>query len=102
TVFALTDGFAWHWGQAQVPRPGTSPAPATPRKLATSSAIMAAGMFREYSLPQSDSQVMRLAADHEGRVWFGEMGRNYLAVFDPRTQAFQPMTPPQVTCGLMG
>jgi len=26
TVFALADGFAWHLGQTQIPRPGTSPA----------------------------------------------------------------------------
>jgi streptogramin lyase len=45
---------------------------------------------------------MRLVIDHQGRVWFGEMGRNYLAVFDPRTQAFEQMTPPQGRFGMMG
>ncbi len=45
---------------------------------------------------------MRLAIDHEGRVWFGEMGRNYLAVFDPRTRTFEQMTPPHGRYGMMG
>jgi len=30
------------------------------------------------------------------------MGRNYLAVFDPRTQTFQQMTPPHGRFGMMG
>jgi streptogramin lyase len=30
------------------------------------------------------------------------MGRNYLAAFDPRTQTFQQMTPPQGRFGMMG
>jgi len=42
---------------------------------------MATGNFHEYPLPQSDSQMMRPAIDHHGRIWFGEMGRNNLAVF---------------------
>ncbi len=45
---------------------------------------------------------MRPAVDHEGRIWFGEMGRNYLAYFDPRTQTFQQMTPPHGHDGIMG
>ena len=32
----------------------------------------------------------------------GEMGRNALAVFDPRTQAFQEITPPHGRSGIMG
>jgi len=44
---------------------------------------------------------MRPAIDHEGRLWFGEMGRNFLAVFDPRTQMFQQMTPPRGRSGVM-
>ncbi len=63
---------------------------------------MALGNFREYSLPQSHSGLMRPAIDHEGRLWFGEMGHNYLAVFDPRTQTFQQMTPPRGRSGIMG
>jgi streptogramin lyase len=45
---------------------------------------------------------MRPAIDHEGRLWFGEMGHNYLAVFDPRTQTFQQITPPHGRSGIMG
>ena len=45
---------------------------------------------------------MRLAVDHEGRLWMGEMGRNALAVFDQRTQAFQEITPPYGRYGIMG
>ena len=66
------------------------------------SAVMAIGSFREYSLPQTNSGIMRPAMDHEGRLWFGEMGHNYLAVFDPRTQTFQQITPPQGRSGIMG
>lgn len=69
---------------------------------ATTPAIMATGSFHEYSLPQSNSGLMRPAIDHEGRIWFGEMGHNYLAVFDPRTQTFQQMTPPNGHSGIMG
>ena len=45
---------------------------------------------------------MRLAIDHEGRLWFGEMNRNFLTVFDPRTQAFQQWTPSGGKHGMMG
>ncbi len=63
---------------------------------------MAIGSFREYALPQADSGLMRPAIDHAGRLWFGEMGHNYLAVFDPRSQVFQQMTPPHGRSGIMG
>jgi len=46
--------------------------------------------------------MMRPAIDHEGRIWFGEMSLNRLAVFDPRTQSFQQMTPPRGRSGIMG
>ncbi len=68
----------------------------------TTPAIIAIGNFHEYPLPQSHSGLMRPAIDHEGRLWFGEMGHNYLAVFDPRTQTFQQMTPPHGHSGIMG
>ncbi len=64
--------------------------------------IMAIGNFREYPLPQSNSGLMRPAIDHQGRIWFGEMGHNYLAVFDPRTRQFQQITPPHGLSGIMG
>ena len=63
---------------------------------------MAIGSFQEYSLPQADSGMMRPAIDHEGRIWFGEMNHNFLAVFDPRTHAFKQMIPPHGQFGIMG
>src|SRR5437016_12724999 len=74
----------------------------TPPTQATSLSITTAiGNFHEYPLPQSNSGMMRPAIDHEGRIWFGEMGRNYLAVFDPRTQTFRQMVPPHGQDGIM-
>ncbi len=89
---------------APVKTPSTTTfSPATTKTPPSSTpAITATGVFREYPLPQSDSQIMRLAIDHEGRIWFGEMGKNYLAVFDPRAQTFQQMTPPHGRYGVMG
>ncbi|QBD78064.1 hypothetical protein EPA93_19515 [Ktedonosporobacter rubrisoli] len=66
------------------------------------SVVIAEGHFQEYALPQANSGLMRPAIDHEGRVWFGEMGHNYLAFFDPRTRTFTQMTPPQGASGIMG
>lgn len=66
------------------------------------SAINDNGLFREYPLPQSNDGLMRPAIDHRGRIWFGEMTRNRLAVFDPRTHAFQQITPPHGESGIMG
>jgi virginiamycin B lyase len=91
-------------GGTSIPSSSTVPIPpsTTNTQPTTTSAIMAIGSFREYSLPQSHSGLMRPAIDHEGRLWFGEMGHNYLAVFDPRTQTFQQMTPPHGHSGIMG
>jgi len=89
TIVALGSGGARPSGQANVTQ-STTPQPLT-----------GTGEIREYPLPQSDSQMMRPATDHEGRIWFGEMGRNFLAVFDPRSQAFQQMTPPRGHYGVM-
>lgn len=58
--------------------------------------------FQEYSLPQANSELMRPASDHKGRLWFGEMGHNFLTVFDPQTQTFQQITPPHGRGGIMG
>ncbi|GHO45531.1 hypothetical protein KSX_36940 [Ktedonospora formicarum] len=60
------------------------------------------GRFSEYVLPQSRSGLMRPAVDSQGRVWFSEMSRNYLSMFDPRSGAVQQMTPPGSAGGLMG
>ena len=65
-------------------------------------AIIGTGSFREFALPQSNSGMMRPAIDHEGRVWFGEMGHNYLAVFDPHSGTFQQRIPPHGRDGIMG
>jgi len=75
---------------------------ATATSQPTTPFVQAVGTFKEYPLPQTNSGLMRPAIDREGRVWFGEMGHNYLAVFDPRTGAFQQMTPPQGLSGIMG
>lgn len=62
----------------------------------------ATGTFHEYALPQSDSGLMRPAIDGQGRVWFGEMNRNYLGSFDPKTGQFWQQTPPMGKAGIMG
>src|SRR6266704_4955669 len=102
TLITLAHGGASSAGQAHGTQSVASPVAGSLTQPPTTSAITATGQFREYPLPQSDSQVMRLAIDHEGRVWFGEMGRNYLAVFDPRTRTFEQMTPPHGRYGMMG
>ena len=68
----------------------------------TPTASAAIGNFQEYALPQVNSGMMRPAIDREGRIWFGEMSLNRLAVFDPRTRTFQQMTPPRGRFGIMG
>ncbi len=88
-------------GTTTSPTGSTNP-PTAVAQLNTTSATMAIGNFREYALPQTNSGMMRPAIDHEGRIWFGEMGHNYLAVFDPRAQAFRQMTPPNGRSGIMG
>lgn len=64
--------------------------------------VAASGRFREYTLPQTHSGLMRPAVDSQGRVWFSEMSSDYLAVFNPHTGTLQQMTPPESTGGLMG
>ena len=60
------------------------------------------GTFKEYPLPQNHSGLMRPAIDHQGRIWFGEMGQNYLASFDPKSQTFLQIKPPHGQAGIMG
>ena len=62
----------------------------------------AIGKFREFSLPQNNSGLMRPAIDSQGRLWFGEMSRNYLGSFDPQTSKFWQETPPNGKSGIMG
>jgi streptogramin lyase len=78
------------------------PLPTFAQVANTTHTVLAQGTFEEYALPQSHSSMMRPVIDHQGRVWFGEMGRNYLAFFDPRTHLFQQMTPPRGANGIMG
>ena len=87
-------------GNSSTPGPiDTSTAHSQP---ATTPSIMAIGNFKEYPLPQNNSGLMRPAIDRAGRIWFGEMSRNYLAVFDPHTQKFLQITPPHGLFGIMG
>src|SRR6476620_7013356 len=60
------------------------------------------GTFQEYPLPQPNSGLMRPAIDQQGRLWFGEMGHNFLTSFDPQTHIFQQITPPYGKAGIMG
>jgi virginiamycin B lyase len=81
---------------------GPIDAPTVHSPPGTTSSVIASGTFQEYSLPLSNSGLMRPAIDHEGRIWFGEMGHNLLADFDPHTQKFQQITPPRGRSGIMG
>lgn len=81
--------------------------PATPTNNHTSQQAQTAlnqarGSFNEYPLPQDKSGVMRPAVDSRGRVWFGEMGQNYLASFDPQNKTFEQLKPPHGQAGIMG
>lgn len=91
-------------GDSFTPTPATGPgnSPVAGAHQTMTASVTATGVFREYALPQTSSGLMRPAVDHEGRVWFGEMGRNYLAVFDPRTAKFQQIVPPRGKFGIMG
>ena len=91
-------------GDAYTPGQATGPidTSTTGSQPATTPSVLATGTFKEFSLPQNDSGMMRPAIDHEGHIWFGEMGHNYLAVFDPRTGTFVQMTPPHGQSGVMG
>ena len=91
-------GDAYTSGQAT----GPIDTPTVTSQPNTTPSVLATGTFKEFPLPQDNSGMMRPAIDHQGRIWFGEMGRNYLAVFDPRTGTFQQMTPPHGLSGVMG
>jgi virginiamycin B lyase len=66
------------------------------------SAQVVTGKFQEYPLPQHNSGLMRPVLDAQGRVWFGEMSRNYLGSLDPQTGKFWQETPPNGKSGIMG
>ena len=101
-IVTLSGGITRLLTQAQGVQSGRAPLSSSQMRTTTPSTITAAGTFREYPLPQSNDGLMRLAIDHEGCLWFGEMNRNFLAVFDPRTRAFQQWTPPGGKYGIMG
>ena len=63
---------------------------------------MATGKFQEFALPQNNSGLMRPVLDARGRLWFGEMSRNYLGSFDPQSGKFWQQTPPGGKFGIMG
>lgn len=62
----------------------------------------ATGKFQEFALPQNDCGLMRPTLDGQGRLWFGEMNRNYLGSFDAHTGTFWQQTPPNGQSGVMG
>ena len=45
---------------------------------------------------------MRPTIDSKGRLWFGEMNRNFLTMFDPHTQTFKQIIPPHGAYSIMG
>ncbi len=102
TIVALSGGNTQRPPQAQGAQPGRASLPPSKTRPGAPATTTATGTFREYPLPQPNDGLMRLTIDHEGRLWFGEMGRNYLAVFDPRPQTFQQWTPPDGQSGIMG
>jgi virginiamycin B lyase len=91
-------------GDAFTPTTPVGPidSPTASSQPATTPSLLASGKFQEYALPQDNSGMMRPAIDHEGRIWFGEMNRNFLAMFDPRTGAFTQITPLHGAFGIMG
>jgi virginiamycin B lyase len=102
TIVALSGGLRQHPPQIQETQSGQASLPCAQTQAAALSTTPATGTFHEYPLPQPNDGLMRLAIDRQGRLWFGEMQRNFLAVFDPRTRAFQQWTPPGGKYGIMG
>ena len=80
TIVALSGGNTQRPPQARGAQPGRASLPPSQTQPGAPTTTTAPGTFREYPLPQSNDGLMRLTIDHEGRPWFGEMGRNYLAV----------------------
>ncbi len=56
---------------------------------------------RVYTLPNSNPGLMNPAVDQRGRVWFGEMGANKLAMLDPQTGKVSEWTPPNGQYNIM-
>jgi len=91
-------------GDAFTPTSPVGPidSPTVSSQPTTTPSMQATGKFQEYALPQDNSGMMRPAIDHEGRIWFGEMNRNFLAMFDPRTGTFMQIKPLHGAFGIMG
>ena len=91
-------------GDAFTPTTPVGPidSPTTTSQPTTTPSLLASGKFQEYALPQDNSGMMRPAIDHEGRIWFGEMNHNFLAMFDPRTGTFMQIKPLHGAFGIMG
>jgi virginiamycin B lyase len=56
---------------------------------------------RVYHLPRANPGLMNPAVDQQGRVWFGEMGANKLAMLDPQTGKVSEWTPPNGQYNIM-
>ncbi len=56
---------------------------------------------RVYQLPNANPELMNPAVDQQGRVWFGEMGANKLAMLDPTTGKVSEWTPPNGQYNIM-
>jgi streptogramin lyase len=92
---ACGDAYTIPAGNGPIDQSTVSTLPDTPAQTAT-------GAFQEYTLPQTNSGLMRPTMDAQGRVWFGEMGSNYLGMFDPQSRQFWQSKPPQGKYGIMG
>ncbi|WP_151728239.1 Vgb family protein [Thermogemmatispora aurantia] len=75
-----------------ISQPGTLPA------------LIQTATFHEYPLTRHSEgdMLMRPALDQQGRVWFGVMASNRIAMFDPRSASWQTVVPPHGRGGLMG
>nr|BBH96034.1 hypothetical protein KTA_42330 [Thermogemmatispora argillosa] len=75
-----------------ISRPGTLPA------------LVQAASFREYPLTRhaEGDMLMRPVVDQQGRVWFGVMASNLIAMFDPQSARWHTVVPPHGRGGLMG
>ncbi len=67
-------------------------------------AIIQRGKIREYPLARGvrGEMLMRPAIDRQGAIWFGVMGSDYIARFDPGSSTFQRIVPPHGRGGMMG
>jgi virginiamycin B lyase len=80
----------------------TSNVSASPTPQGQVAALAATGTFQEFTLPQNDDGLMRPALDGQGRLWFGEMNRNYLGSFNAQQSTFWQQKPPNGQAGIMG